>query len=145
MDTRNIEAALAEKYKYKDLPLDLIDKYHNFFRENTPAFLFENNEQPLLTIAGTKLCERFNRVVIGDYGAFVEIDPEDANESLFVVAPGQEYRINDPRYSKNVKYEWLTVADGSKIKIYRQKKIVTYADYVPGKYYVSVHEVKDCK
>ena len=142
MDTRGIEAALAKKYKYKDLPLDLIDQYHNFFRENTPAFLFENNEQPLFTMSGTKLCERFSCVVIGDYGAFVEIDPVDANEERFVVAPGQEYRVNDPRYSKNVKYDWMTVNDGSGVKIYKQKKIVTYAAYKPGKYYVSVHEVK---
>ena len=40
-----------------------------------------------------------------------------------------------------MKYVWLTVNDRSGIKIYHQKRGVSYADYKPNKYYVSVHEV----
>lgn len=141
MDTRGIEAALARKYKYKDLPMDLIDKYHEFFRENTPAYLFEDTNRPLYTTSGTLICSSFDRIVIGDYGAFVEFTPDKANERAFIIAPGQEYRINDPRFSKNIKYEWWTVNDKSGVKIYKQKRSVTYAAYIPGRYYVSVHEV----
>lgn len=34
----------------------------------------------------------------------------------------------------------MTIADGSNIKIYKQKKKVTYADYKSGFYYISPHE-----
>lgn len=138
MNTLKIEAKLAEKYKYKPLPGDLSDKYRDYFLGNIPSFLRLDGGGALYTDSGSIICESYQRIVIGDYGAFVEFG-EPAND--FVVAPGQEYRMNDERYSKHVKYIWLTVDDNSNIKIYYQKKRVTYADYLPGKYYVSVHEV----
>lgn len=92
------------------------------------------------TSMGSLICGSYRRIVIGDYGAFIEFD-SPYYDSSFVIAPGQEYRVSDERYSKNVKYIWLTINDGSRIKIYYQKKGVTYADYIPGMYYVSVHEV----
>jgi len=143
MDTRNIERKLAERYKYKKLPGELSEKYRKYFSDNIPDFLKGSEAlcTPLFTYCGTLLCGRFERIVIGDYGAFVEFDGFDANLDKFVVARGQEYRLNDPRYLINVKYEWFTVNDGSNIKLYRQKRHVDYADYLPGKWYVSVHEV----
>ena len=65
--------------------------------------------------------------------------PEWLNET------GQSRPLYTRCYSKNVKYIWLTVNDGSGIKIYLQRKGVSYADYRSGKYYVSVHEVFDRK
>ena len=143
MDTRKIEALLAEKYKYKNLPQEIADKYHQYFDDNIPDFLKQNTNQiQLYTNSGSLVCTHYNRIVIGDYGAFVEFTPQQANEQIFIVMPGQEFRINNPRYSAHVKYEWLTIDDKSKIKIYRQKRTVTYADYIVGMYYVSVHEVQ---
>ena len=138
MNTLRIEAALAKKYKYKPLPGELSGKYRDYFVENTPRFLSLDGGGALYTSFGTRICGSYQRIVVGDYGAFVEFG-EPACE--FVIAPGQEYRVNDERYSKNVKYVWLTIDDGSGIKIYHQKKGVSYADYKPGMYYVSVHEV----
>lgn len=140
MNTLLIEAKLAEKYKYKKLPCDLSEKYRQYFKENVPAGLLLTGGGSLRTSMGSMICSNYRRIVIDDYGAFVEFDlPYDG--SSFVIAPGQEYRVNDERYSRNVKYVWLTINDGSRIKIYHQKKGVTYADYLPGMYYVSVHEV----
>lgn len=139
MNTLRIEAKLAEKYKYKPLPVELSEKYRQYFTDNIPDCLDLNGGGRLLTVNGTEICKRYQRIVVGDYGAFVEFDaPGDV---MFIIAPGQEYRVNDERYSKNVKYIWLTINDGSNVKIYRQKKGVTYADYKPGMFYVSVHEV----
>lgn len=143
MDTRKVEHTLSVKYGYKKLPDELAEKYHNWYQENTPDFLKNTNHKALYTLNGSLLCSSYERVVVGDYGAFVEFGPAQASENTFVVAPGQEYRIKDPRYSKNIKYEWYTVNDGSNVKIYKQKRRVTYADYLPGMYYVSVHEVKE--
>lgn len=139
MNTLGIEAILADKYLYKKLPGDLSNKYRIFFRNNVPDFLHVSGGGMLYTSNGSLICESYRRIVIGDYGAFVEFDKQPENTE-FIVAPGQEYRINDERYSKNVKYIWLTIDDGSGIKIYHQKKKVAYADYLPGMYYVSVHE-----
>lgn len=54
---------------------------------------------------GSLICEWYDRIVIGDYGAFIEF-PESAIRNNFEVEKGQEYRINDERYSSRVKYHW---------------------------------------
>lgn len=142
MNTLRIEAKLAKKYKYKPLSKDLSEKYRNFFIENIPDFLkLEGDSVILTTNSGSYICTGYQRIVVGDYGAFIEFDSIQASMELFRIKKGQEYRINDPKYSANVKYEWLTIEDGSDVKIYRQKKKVFYADYLPDMYYVSVHEV----
>ena len=143
MNTLKIEYLLAKKYKYKPLSKELSEKYRSYFRDNIPEWLSETGQSRLLyTRCGSPITDGYNRIVIGDYGAFVEFE---SPASEFVIAPGQEYRVDDERYSKNVKYIWLTVNDGSGIKIYLQRKGVSYADYRSGKYYVSVHEVFDRK
>lgn len=143
IDTRKIEAKLAEKYHYCDLPEDLSKKYRQYYIDQIPPFLKDEVSIPLYTTNGSLIAKGYFRIVVGDYGAFVEIDEADANTSLFTVAPGQEYRINDPKFSRHIKYEWYTIDDESNVKIYKQKRRVTYADYIPNKYYVSVHEVRN--
>ena len=141
MNTLKIEAKLAEKYKYKPLPEELSQKYREFFTENIPNWLhMDGDTLPLYTCNGSIITCQYDRIVVGDYGAFIEFN-EPLFDGQFVIAPGQEYRVNDDRYSSRVKYEWLTINDGSNVKIYRQKRTVSYADYKPDRYYVSVHEV----
>lgn len=129
---------LAKKYDYKPLSEKQSVHARYIYKITMPPFLV-NTEQPLFTAAGTLICSKFDRVVIGDYGAYVEFSSECANKDEFIIAPGQEYRL-EPRYN-NVKYIWLTTKDDSGIKIYYQKNTVKYADYLPHKYYVSVFEV----
>lgn len=139
MNTLAVEEALASRYKYKPLQNDLSKQYRQFYLKNIPAWLnIKGSSDTLYTSRGSVICSGYERIVVGDYGAFVEFS-KGANN--IVIKPGQEYRINDERYSKNVKYLWLTIDDKSDVKIYYQKRTVAYADYVPGKYYVSVHEV----
>ncbi len=142
MDTLKIESALADKYKYKPLPSELSSKYRELYEEQTPKFLeFGGSCRLLYTKKQSLICYGYDRIVIGDYGAFIEFNPDRANLDFFTVKLGEEYRIDDPYYSKNIKYEWFTINDDSDIKIYKQKKTVSYADYKPNMYYVSVHEV----
>lgn len=146
MNTLSVEAELAELYKYKPLPEDLSEKYRRYFKNNIPSFLNVCGGGPLYTCCGCMICKSYRRIVVGDYGAFVEFGEEDlpsTGAAAFKIAPGQEYRVNDERYAKNVKYIWLTTNDLSRVKIYFQKKGVAYADYKPGMYYVSVHQVYD--
>ncbi len=142
MNTLKIEAALAEKYKYKPLTKELSEKYRSLFKENIPQFLdISGSTNTLYTFNGTKICNGYDRIVIGDYGAFIEFSQEHV-ASKFIIQRGQEYRVYDEKYRNNVKYIWLTIDDGSGIKVYLQKRKVLYADYKPKKYYISVHEVK---
>lgn len=139
MNTLQIEAKLAEQYKYKKLPVTLSQQYRQLYLENIPSFLSLDGGGPLYSKNRTLICSSYKRIVIGDYGAFVEFD--EPNYPQYIIAPGQEYRVKDPQYKNNVKYIWLTLKDYSNIKIYYQKKPVSYADYKPGMLYVSVHEV----
>lgn len=139
MNTLQIETKLAEQYKYKKLPANLSLQYRQLYLENIPSFLSINGGKALYSKSGTLICDSYKRIVIGDYGAFVEFN--EPNYENYIIAPGQEYRVKDPRYKDNVKYIWLTLNDDSNIKIYYQKKPVVYADYKPGMLYVSVHEV----
>ena len=141
MNTLKIEAKLAQEYKYKPLPSPLSEKYREFFTQNIPAFLkMDGDNITLYTTEGSLLCNGYNRIVVGDYGAFIEFDGP-AYDANVVVQAGQEYRIDDPKYKNNVKYHWYTIEDGSNIKLYYQKRTVSYASYRPKKWYVSVHEV----
>ncbi len=130
---------LSNKYQYKKLPEKLSSIAQNIYTETIPTFLLTTaSAHPLYTINGSLICNGYDRIVIGDYGAYIEFSSEQANKDLFIIAPGQEYRL-EPRYS-NVKYIWLTIDDGSQIKIYYQKNTVSYADYKPQYYYISVYE-----
>ena len=92
----------------------------------------------MLSADGVLLCYNYDRIVIGDYGAFIEFSkPALPLECM----PGQEYRMYDDRYKNKVKYDWLTTEKHIS-KIYHQKRTVSYADYKVGKYYISVHEVR---
>ena len=138
MNTLRLESELAKKYKYKKLPKEESVKYREIYKQNIPSFLSISGGGKLFTMNGTLLCNNYNRIVIGDYGAFIEFSKP---ASKIVIEKGQEYRLTE-QY-KNVKYNWVTINDGSHIKIYHQRKTVTYADYLVGKFYVSVHEVKE--
>lgn len=144
MDCKNVldyQAELARNYKYKPLPPMFSEKARNTFKESIPeGFNLDGADVGVYGPSGLKIANRYNRIVIGDYGAYVEFMPEDVIHQNIVVKKGQEYRDTDSRYSGNVKFSWLTLTDNSDIKIYYQKKPVAYADYVPGRYYVSVYE-----
>lgn len=131
---------LSNKYKYKKLSNELSNIVRNIYANTIPAFLLSfDKTKPLYSLNGSLICNGYDRIVIGDYGAYIEFSSEQANKDLFIIAPGQEYRL-ESRYS-NVKYIWLTINDESQIKIYYQKNTVSYADYKPQYYYVSVYEV----
>lgn len=132
---------LIEKYKYKPIPPLYREEALSLYLNNLPeGFSLDGAAVPLYSPGGLKLCNRYNRIVIGDYGAFVEILPEDIIHENIKVKQGQEYRDVDERYAKHTKYSWLTSNDQTNIKIYFQKKPVDYADYVPGRYYISPYE-----
>lgn len=132
---------MVDMYKYKPVPPLYREDALRFYEDNIPeGFSLMGDNVPLFSPEGLKICSKYNRIVIGDYGAFIEIMPEDIIHENIKVKNGQEYRDFDERYSKHTKYSWLTTKDRSDVKIYFQKKTVDYADYVPGRYYISPYE-----
>lgn len=143
MDTWYIQEMLTQKYKYKKLSEESSIGYRKIFMDNIPQFLkVDGDNIKIFTEMGTLLCNGYNRIVVGDYGAFLEFSEEQANIDVFFIKEGQEYRIDDPKYSTHVKYNWYTIYDGCDVKIYHQMKTVDYADYKIDCFYVDVHEIK---
>jgi len=118
------------------------DYYRKIYIENIPKFLkLDGDSIALYTSNGMCICNGYDRIVVGDYGAFIEYNKSQAISENYMIKKGQEYRIYDNKYSKSVKYHWYTIKDGSDVKIYWQRRKVNYADYLPNRYYVSPHEV----
>ena len=134
---------LTKKYNYKKLPNGLSEEVRNKYLESLSSEFYDPDEGQydinMFTLEGTAIAKGYDRVVIGDYGAFIEIDEKDMLLENIKIRRGQEYRYEE-RY-KTCKYYWLTAKDDSDIKIYHQKGTVSYADYLIGKFYVSPYEV----
>lgn len=90
--------------------------------EGNPLLVLRNKQ-------GTLISRGYTRVVVGDYGAYVEMAPERvAVDNL------------RPRWSSQsnraMKYLWLVTKDEAETKVYQQTGTVRYADYLIGMYYI---------
>ena len=81
------------------------------------------------TPGGYKISESYTRIVFGDRGPYIEIEPKHTVWSNFECT-----RRGIGYFNK-----WYS-PDG--IMIYDQRRTVKYADYLPGMVYVSPYEVK---
>lgn len=135
---------LVHDWNYRPIPPMFSEEARSLYKATLPGWIVEANPDttPICTRNGTEFASGFKRVVIGDYGAFLEITGEQVNRDVIRVQPGQEYRLREPRYAEHIKYIWMTVPDGSDIKIYWQQRTVEYADYKPGMYYISPFEIR---
>ena len=112
---------------------------------------FGSSGREFFTVSNTLVARGYCRVVYGDHGPYVEFDLGHFTCELI------------PKFSNKCPsdafYEWMTVGDSSDIKIYRQLRDVKnlpnppspgfrgnrdegYADYLPGKYYISPYEFR---
>lgn len=134
---------LSKQYKYKNLPPLISSLQRKEYEDELPLEWRNYHGQPIYSKDGVLICNGLtDRVyVCGDYGIFLEADTNQMNMDNIVVKPGQEYRIYDEKYSNNVKYHWYIPKTGYPTKIYFQQKGVTYADYLPNKWYFSPYEV----
>lgn len=126
---------LVETSKYRPLTPEGSKVVRKIFTEHLPPL---NNKEVLYTINGLHLSDGFTRVVVGDYGAFIEIAPEQINLKALKMEPGQAYRLES---WFNGKYIWYTDSEEGIIKVYHQLRGVSYADYKPNMYYISPYEV----
>jgi hypothetical protein len=118
---------------YRSLPskMSVIARAH-FKRELRIPLL--GMEVSIKNNSGTLIATGYKRVVIGDYGAFIEMTSEQiVTENIVPKWPGTP--------AKPVKYIWMQTNDDEQTKIYQQTAKVEYADYQKGMYYVSPKDV----
>jgi len=83
------------------------------------------------------LATGYRRIVVGKRGPYIEFDDSNINHKSFFIPQREEWRFN----SELAFYNEYRSKDDCYIKLYHQKKIVTYADYLIGKYYISPYDV----
>ena len=132
---------LVEKYKYRPLSKELSAKQRAIYLADLPSCFDINGNMDckIYDNLGHLVAYGYSRVVIGDYGAYVEIPLEKMILENIIVKPGQEYRFSE-RYS-TVKYHWYCLNTNQDIKIYYQKRTVSYADYKPEMFYISPYQI----
>lgn len=133
---------LIKKYNYKALPPELSkEQRRQYETELKPYFPHVLARDCELYVRGPlKISDGYRRIVVGDYGAFIEFTPAQAVVENFEVAPGEEYRLKE-NYRHTVKYFWLCPKGCPDVKIYFQQQRVDYADYQPMMFYVAPFDV----
>lgn len=138
-----LEQELALKYKYKKLKPEISEMAIKEYINNIPDFLKIGGDNiDLYSNEGTLITKGYYRIVIGDYGAFIEFSPIQIVRENIKIKEGQEYRIKDEKFKNKVKYYWFTTKDNSNCKIYFQQRTVDYADYKVGMFYISPYDIK---
>jgi hypothetical protein len=92
-----------------------------------------------ITVNGKVIANNYHRVVIGGQGPYIELSKEHFTVPLHC-APDQEYR-GKGKYA-HCKYLWLMPEGMPHIKVYHQRRLVDYADYKVGMYYISPDQVE---
>ena len=151
LEMETILKSLSDEYRYKKLPKEKSIEQREFYLSKLDSFWkndeFSKYDIQLTTHDGTVLANGVSPrgYVCGDYGVFLEIENSQINKNNLKIQPGEEYRIYDDRFKDKVKYIWYTDKENNGIKMYYQKKGVTYADYKVGRWYVSPYEVNVVK
>ena len=94
-------------------------------------FESKNNVEIFDFNTGIKIASGYDRIVVGDYGPYLEINSNQIEFDNLYIKQNQSWRLNSEKF-KNVKYYWYEVAENS-VKIYYQISTVKYADYKVGK------------
>jgi len=90
----------------------------------------------LVTPEGETLASGYERVVHGGRGSYIECTHAQINWDTFAVPFNCGWRLHDPVWKDRVYYvEWRSRT--SNVKLYDQKRLVDYADYKVGFYYLA--------
>jgi len=102
------------------------------------TILEEGGKLQLKTSSGTIICDRYERVVVGQRGPYIEFTKNQINEKCLYIPSEQLYRLTDPR----IYYIEFRTADESNVKVYYQMRTVAYADYKIGYFYISPSDLQ---
>ena len=97
----------------------------------------------LTTRNGFQFATGFNRIVRGERGDYVEFDTDHILQHNVHIPQDAEFRVT-PKWHKKVFYYEYCTSDDCNLKLYYQRKPVSYADYQVGKWYVALQDVEHC-
>ena len=96
-------------------------------------------EEKIYLNDGSLFATKYNRVVHGQRGDYIELEKEH-------IVPELKSKFgNKLDGTYDFYYLWLYPIDKPEYKVYYQLKTVKYADYKIGKYYISPELIKDFK
>lgn len=90
-------------------------------------------KQPFKTPSGLLIANGHVRVVIGGRGPYIEFSDDQMVVSNLYVPEKERHRLGSDLYF----YDEYRSTDEYQVKVYHQKKVVDYADYRIGMWYVS--------
>lgn len=93
-----------------------------------------------MTPSGLNIAHNYVRVVIGDRGPYIEFTDEMMGSGIHIPHE-QKWRIKNP-LCFYIEYRTM---DDCCVKIYKQKKVVKYADYQVGLWYISPFDLTSDK
>ncbi len=79
----------------------------------------------------------YNRVVHGERGSYIEFEPEHMVAANLHIPKNQIWR----QHHQHAYYLEYRTNDSAHVKVYYQKRTVTYADYIIGKCYISPNDL----
>lgn len=82
MNTLKFEAELAKQYHYKKLPKAISKLVRDIYYKNIPSNLNINGGNKIYTLKGTLITNQYNKIIIGDYGAFIEFSNPNIEFSI---------------------------------------------------------------
>ena len=117
------------KKSYKPLSAEDSKIIREFYISNLLIPVNGDNETKFYTKSNTRIAIGYQRVVVGDYGAYIEFN----DDQIDIERIGSRWAGTPTR---KVKYIWMETRDESKTKVYWQKDTVVYADYKADMYYI---------
>lgn len=116
--------------------------YHNFYKERIPKGLpIHGTKRTLMTKKGVLISRGYEKIVIGDYGAYIQFSQNQAYLENIHIPEKECYKISSSKY-RYIKHVIYHVIGEPAIDIFQQKELVDFADYIPDKYYIDVFSVK---
>lgn len=94
-----------------------------------------NPDTVFYTSSNMPIAKGYNRVVVGDYGPYVEFLPSQINQEKVV----NKFK-GEP--TRPLKYIWKITTDTTQTKVYEQLNTVSYADYKKGMFYIDPADLK---
>ena len=94
----------------------------------------------LYSKSGIQICNGYKRIVIGGRGPYIEFFKDHLIHEVLFIPEGQLWRLQS-KYDYAYYIEWRTTLDY--VKVYEQKRLVEYADYKIGMWYISPFDLRD--
>jgi len=98
-----------------------------------------NNYTEFYSHSGLILAKGYKRIVYGNRGPYIEFEDKYIKFDNIYIPNNANWRLNS---NKSFYIEYRSKCE-SFVKIYFQKKLVSYANYKIGKYYISPYELKN--